>query len=70
MEYNIVMEAEVLTNEGDHLLVRDTQGMEVLVHTPKKTEVCPGDRVYLRYDGAMTRSLPPQITAGSVEVLH
>ena len=65
-----MMEAEILTNEGDHLMVRDVHGMEVLVHTLEKTAVRPGDRVYIRYDRAMTRSLPPQITAGSVEVLH
>lgn len=69
MEYNVVMEAEVLTNQGDHLMVRELHGMEVLVHTPQRTTVCPGDRVSICYTGAMTRSLPPQITAGFVKVL-
>ena len=35
----------------------------VMVHTDQAGRFCPGDLVRVEYSGAMTRSLPPQITA-------
>ena len=40
---------------------------QVLVHTPEACCFQAGERVCVTYDGAMTRSQPPQITAQSVE---
>ena len=42
-------------------------GQQVLVHTPEACCFHAGERVCVTYDGAMTHSLPPQITAQRVE---
>lgn len=66
----MTMTADVLENNGQSLLVRDWEtGQEVLVHLPHPCRLCPGDRVCIRYDGVMTMSLPPQISAQSVRKL-
>lgn len=36
---------------------------EVLVHTNQACRFAPGDLVCIHYSGAMTMSIPPQITA-------
>ena len=45
------------------LLLDDTQQAEIIVNTPSAREYSPGDMVCVVYSGAMTRSLPPQISA-------
>ena len=40
---------------------------QVSVHTPDACCFRPGERVCVTYDGAMTHSLPPQVTAQQVE---
>lgn len=50
-----------------HLLVSDLcQDQEVFVHTDEACRFQVGDLVRIEYNGAMTRSLPPQITADSI----
>ena len=52
--------------------IEDAAQGEVLVHVSDETvmetgyELAVGDYVYVDYDGAMTRSLPPQVTAGRI----
>ena len=38
-------------------------GQRVMARTDQACRFCPGDLVRVAYSGAMTRSLPPQITA-------
>ena len=58
------MTATVLEARCGSLLVRDdATGMEVLVHTSNGFCFREGERVTIWYSGAMTRSIPPQITA-------
>lgn len=50
-----------------HLLVCDLcQDQELFVHTDEARCFQAGDLVRIAYNGAMTRSLPPQITADSI----
>ena len=47
-----------------HLIVCDCEtDHEVHVHTDKARCFCPCDHVCIEYTGAMTMSIPPQITA-------
>ena len=39
---------------------------QVLVHTQGTRCFRPGDRARIRYSGASTRSLPPQVTATEI----
>lgn len=53
------------------LLVCDLcTSQEVLVHTPEACCFCVGERVCIEYSGAMTRSIPPQITANCIRRLN
>lgn len=64
----MVMIATVIRTEPRNLLVRDSEtGNEVLVHFSGSNRLSPGDRVRIVYSGAMTHSIPPQITAISVQ---
>jgi len=50
-----------------HLVVCDLcNNQEVLVHTDKACCFRVGDCVCIEYSGAMTMSLPPQITADKI----
>lgn len=50
-----------------HLIVCDLcQDQEIFVHTAQACCFRVGDRVCIEYNGAMTRSLPPQITADRI----
>ena len=40
-----------------------SMGRDVVVHTPCAGRFCVGDRVRIGYNGIMTMSLPPQISA-------
>ncbi len=61
---NTTMNARVLEVGSDFLLVCDcSMGQKVLVQTPQAQCFCVGERICIEYNGAMTRSIPPQITA-------
>ncbi len=61
---NTTMCATVLCAEHCHLCVCDhCTNQEVLVHAHNACCFCPGDHVCIEYSGAMTMSIPPQITA-------
>ena len=60
----MTMTATVLNVRQDGLLVRNQRtGQEVQVHTRLARRFRRGDRVLIVYNGIMTMSLPPQITA-------
>lgn len=42
----------------------------VIVHANNACHFCPGDHVCIHFDGAMTRSMPPQIHGACVEFLR
>ncbi len=61
---NTTMNARVLEVGRDFLLVCDcSMGQKVLVYTPQACRFSVGERICIEYNGAMTRSIPPQITA-------
>ena len=61
------MEACILEVQCNQLLVRDlSNDQEVLVYTNRACCFCPGERVIIEYDGTMTLSLPPQISADRI----
>lgn len=63
-EGNTTMHATVLRVCPCQLLVCDhCTSQEVLVHTPNACCFCVGDHVCIEYNGAMSLSLPPQISA-------
>lgn len=58
------MIATVQEVQQDKLLVRDRRiAQDVIVRTPLACRFRTGDIVRILYSGAMTRSIPPQITA-------
>lgn len=65
------MRARVREVRDTNLLVYDecTQ-QDVLVHTCKAPCYCYGDRLCIRYNGVMTQSIPPQITATCIRRLR
>ena len=68
---SIVLTACVLERRCRALLVCDCcTGQQILVCTDHASCFNPGDRVCIEYSGAMTRSLPPQITAWRVTCAH
>ncbi len=71
-----IMEATVLQvystdGYGAQLLVRDdSSSQEVLVNTSYSARCfSAGNRIRIQYNGAMTYSLPPQISAESICML-
>ncbi|MDO4174582.1 MAG: hypothetical protein Q4D42_07440 [Eubacteriales bacterium] len=59
-----IMIATVLEVQENILLVRERRtAQRVLVHTLLARHFRPGDIVRILYSGAMTMSIPPQITA-------
>jgi len=63
----MTMNATVLRTASDYMLVRDDNtGNEVRVNTRDARRFSPGDLVSITYSGAMTRSIPPQISAVSI----
>ena len=59
-----VFQAEVLEVRNCQLLVCDCRtGQTVLVHTRRACCFSRGDCVEIEYSGAMTMSLPPQVSA-------
>jgi hypothetical protein len=56
--------AQVLQVTDGDLLVRSCRtGQEILVHTDCACRFSAGDCVRIRFNGVMTMSIPPQITA-------
>ena len=49
--------------EGGLLVFDHAMSQRVVVHTPQARRFCIGGCVCIRYSGAMTLSIPPQITA-------
>lgn len=68
---SVTMNARVLRAGCRQLLVCDLCGsQEVLVHTDNACCFQPGQCVCVAYNGVMTRSIPPQITADCVMPLN
>jgi len=62
------MNATVIRSNQGNLLVSDSSnGMEVLVLTRDARRFSPGDVVRITYNGQMTHSIPPQISATSIQ---
>ena len=60
----VTMEGTVLSVDCGDLLVRDCETcQEVTVLTEYACDFSAGDCVRVVYNGAMTRTMPPQITA-------
>mgnify|MGYP000772718469 CR=1 FL=1 len=60
----MLMIAIVRTVRPGRLLVRDlATGQNVVVNTNQARRFFPGDRVSIFYNGVMTQSIPPQISA-------
>ena len=52
--------------EGALLVCDHCNARTVVVHTELARCFCPGDRLCVLYSGAMTMSIPPQLTAADV----
>ncbi len=64
------MQAAILTVSCDSLLVFDRRNHQrVHVHFSGACRFRPSELVCIRYNGVMTRSIPPQITADSIRRL-
>ena len=64
----MTMTATVIRVNRQSLLVRDEEtGEEVLVNVRNTSDFSVGDRVRITYNGQMTFSIPPQITAISIQ---
>jgi hypothetical protein len=62
--------ARVLRVQCDCLLVCDCCACRrIVVHAENACCFCPGDLVCIQYSGAMTKSIPPQITATCITKL-
>ena len=58
-------------NTSQVLVTDNANGRQVLVNTSYNTgNLTAGDQVRIVYDGVMTASLPPQISADSICVLR
>ena len=68
----VTMIATVVQSWGSQVLVTDnSNNQEVLVNTGYSTgNLAAGDQVRIVYDGVMTASRPPQISAQSICVLR
>ena len=66
----MTMQAIVIGVQRNSLLVLDLETRQrVIVHTPHAHRFRQGNVVRIRYNGVMTRSIPPQITAISIFAL-
>lgn len=60
---------DIIAREG--LLVTDEDtGQEVRVNFQDTNRFTVGDNVWITYDGRMTFSIPPQITASSIRIVR
>ena len=63
----MTMCATVVEVRDGSLLVCDRgAGQEVVVHTPCACRFCVGDFLRIQYNGVMTLSIPPQISADCI----
>ena len=64
-EHLYLLEGFVISTEEDAFLLQTTDGQQYLVHWSNDPfdPVMPGDAVRLTYDGMLSRSIPPQVTA-------
>ena len=70
MEASAVLCGTVVCVSSGNLLVCDRcTGQNVLVHTDRACCYCCGDEVRIEYSGAMTMSIPPQISAQRISRL-
>lgn len=61
---NAIMQARVLRVNRNNLLVRDCRtGQSVQVNTDRARRFRVGQRIIIQFSGAMTMSIPPQISA-------
>lgn len=66
----MTMQALVIGVERNRLLVLDFAARRrVIVNTPAARRFRPGNIVRIRYNGVMTASIPPQISARSIVAL-
>ena len=64
----MTMIATVIRTEPGNILVWDAAASrEVKVHFRDAGRFSPGERIRITYNGAMTHSIPPQITAISIQ---
>lgn len=66
----MTMQATVRRVECDILYVFDhAMSQIVVVHTPNACRFRIGDFICIQYSGAMTMSIPPQITATNISAI-
>lgn len=64
------IQATVRKVEHNTLYVYDHTMLQItVVHTPDACRFHVGDLVCIQYSGAMTMSIPPQVTATSISIL-
>lgn len=67
----MIMTATALRVDDRSLLVMDNRNnQEVLVHFRNARMFSPGDRISITFNGQMTHSIPPQITATSIRLIQ
>ena len=66
----MLMQAVVIEVQWERLLVLDLDTRQtILVNTPDARRFRPGDLIRIRYNGVMTNSIPPQISASKIAVI-
>lgn len=64
----MTIDAVVLEVYNDRLMVRDlSNNQEILVHFRNARRFSPGESIRILFNGQMTFSIPPQITAISIQ---
>lgn len=67
----MTMQAIVLAVRPRQLIVIDLENRQrVIVHTPMAQRFRPGNLVEIQFNGVMTNSIPPQITAERITRLR
>lgn len=68
----VTMTGTVVQAEGSQVLIQDSStGQEIMVNTNYSTSnLAAGYLVRVVYDGAMTTSIPPQISAESICIVR
>ena len=61
---------EILSLGRDSFVLRGDDAQEIRVNFPGAAGLTPGGRVCVEFNGAMTRSIPPQIAAIAVEQIQ
>ena len=64
------MQANILSVSDASLLVCDLcTRQQVIVHTAQARCFCPGESICIHFNGVMTASIPPQISALCIDRL-